>query len=250
MYYNKEVQKLTKSNNEILEVTVIEEMNIHSFLGKIAEADAARKKATLLVEKSQNVTNKIKLLLAISNFYLAQKNKELYAKYFDSAATIIESVKSPELAAEGFSLLADMSSQNGDYKTAYRMSKLMVHYKEKFRTENIDRISAELKNESETDLKEKEIEYLSLVNKYKEEQLSKEELKRMALLREGILKDSSLANQKLLMAAMQSESDLRNIQLVKEKELRLSLSRENELKQKLLTDERKIKDYCWLAWPQ
>jgi two-component system, sensor histidine kinase PdtaS len=188
---------------------------------------------------------RVKLLAAITSYYISQKDMVMMEKYFDSTATLINESRSVEMAASGLQLLADMSSQTGDYKLAYRMMRSMNTYKDIFRTEHMDRIGAEIRNAAEADLREKQIEYLNLLNKLKEEKLSKEELQRIALLRENILKDSSLANQQLLMSAMQTESVLRNQQLEKEKELRLALSRENELKQQMLTGERKSKKLLW-----
>jgi two-component sensor histidine kinase len=246
-YFNAEVNKLAGTDKDVLTEAAIQDLIILSFQGKIKEAGDAKGHAEQLLGLQPNPTNRIRLLAAITNYYMAQKNTAMVEKYFDSTATLITESRSVEMAASGLQLLADMSSQNGDYKTAYRMMRSMNMYKDIFRSENIERISAEIKNYADSELKEKEIEYLSLVNKLKEEKLSKEELKRMALLRENILKDSSLANQQLLMAAMKTESVLRNEQLEKEKELRLSLSRENELKQQMLTGERKSKKLLWVG---
>lgn len=247
LFFNKEVKRLAGDDKESQAAATIDELIIFSFQGKLKEANEVRREAELLVSQQSNPSNRIKLLAAITNYYMAQKNNVMVEKYFDSTAALISDSRSVEMAASGLQLLADMSSQNEDYKTAYRMMKSMNRYKDQFRNENMERISAEMKNYAEAGLKEKEIEYLNLVNKLKQEQLSKEELRRMALLRENILKDSSLAKQELLMAAMQTESNLRNDQLTKEKELSQSLSRENELKQKMLNGERRNKRLLWLG---
>jgi two-component sensor histidine kinase len=120
-------------------------------------------------------------------------------------------------------------------------------YKDIFRTENINRASAEVENASEISLKEKEIELLSRINSLNKEKIIRDELLRLAMLRENQFKDSSLANQLLLLTAADNEAALRKEQLNKEKELSLSLSRENELKQKLLTDERSNKKILWIG---
>lgn len=247
LFFIKEVQRLAAQNQEVLTEALIDELTILSFQRKLNEAAEVKKLAEKYIASLNNSFHKIKLLVATSAYYTAQGNKEMAGKYFDSAASLISQVRSPELAISGLSQLEEISSQKEDYKTAYRMMKLMDRYKDIFRTENVERISAEIKNASETSLKEKEIEYLGLLNKLKEEQLSKEELKQLALLRENILKDSSLASQRLLMNALETESNLRNDQLKKEKELSLSLTRENRLKQKMLNDERKNKRTLWLG---
>jgi len=245
LYFNREAQRLAAGNAEAQAEAAIDEFIILSFQGKLAEAGIAKLRAERLTGLQSNPTHTIKLLVATSNYYLAGNDKELSGRYFDSAKNLIEKSRSAEMAVAGLELMAEMSSQHEDHKTAYRMIRMMDRYKDIFRNENMERISAEIKNTAEASLKEKEIEYLNLSNRLKAEQLSKEELMRMALLRENILKDSSIANQKTLMAILENESVLKNEQLRRETDLRQSLSRENTLKQKLLNDERKNK---WLLW--
>lgn len=245
LYFNKASAQYAKGDNEALADAAIQELIILTFLKNNNEAAKAKEIAETLVNAQDNVTNKIRLMGALSNYYLMLNDKENSRKYFDSGRALMSGRQNPEIVIPVFSEMAEINRNNGDYKAAYNAMVSLDRYKDIFRNENMDRISAEIKNNAETGLKEKEIEYLNLVNKLKEEQLSKEELKRMALLRENILKDSSISNQQLLMQAMESESALRNMQLRKEKELSLSLARENELKQQLLNDERRNK---WILW--
>ncbi|MCX6316901.1 MAG: tetratricopeptide repeat protein, partial [Bacteroidetes bacterium] len=244
-YYNKEMVRYAGNDHEILTEAAIQDFIILTFQGKMKEAAEAMAFAEKRVNELNAPKLRVKLLAAITSYYISQKDMVMMEKYFDSTATLINESRSVEMAASGLQLLADMSSQSGDYKLAYRMMRSMNTYKDIFRTEHMDRIGAEIRNTAEAELREKQIEYLNLLNKLKEEKLSKEELQRMALLRENILKDSSLANQQLLMSAMKTESVLRNQQLEKEKELRLALSRENELKQQMLIGERKSKKLLW-----
>jgi two-component sensor histidine kinase len=246
-YYNQATQRLAKTNAEARTDAAIDEFIILSFQGKLTEAAATKKLAERLVAQQQSPTHKIKLLAATSNYYLAQKDKDMAGKYFDSAAVSIEKARSPELAVTGLSLLADMSSQNEDYKTAFRMQKLMDRYKDIFRSEHIETISAEIKNTTEARLKEQEIEFLNLQKKLADEKLDKTELLRLALKRENLWIDSSLKSQLLLTNLKTNESNLRNEQLKKERELSQSLSRENQLKQQLLNDERKNQQLLWLG---
>ncbi len=245
LYFNKAAAQYAKGNNEAQADAAIQELIILTFLKNNDEAEKAKLKAEALVNTQENATNKIRLMGALSNYYLMLNDKETANKYFDSGRTMMSGRQNPELVIPVFGEMAEINRNNGDYKAAYNAMVSLDRYKDIFRNENMDRLSAEIKNVAEAGLKEKEIEYLNLVNRLKEEQLSKEELKRMALLRENILKDSSISNQQLLMAAMENESALRNAQLRKEKELSLSLGRENELKQKLLNDERRNK---WMLW--
>jgi two-component sensor histidine kinase len=241
------VQRLAKDDAETQTDAMIDELIILSFQGKLNEAATAKTTAEKMVTQQNNPSNKIKLLVATSNYYLAQKDKEMYQKYFDSAAALISGARSAELAVAGLSQLAEMSSQNEDYTTAYRMIKMMDRYKDIFRNENMERISAEIKNTAEASLKEKEIEYLNRENNLKAEKLNKETLLRLALLRQNLLIDSSLQQQQLLTAAKEIESNLRNEKLTKEKELSQALSRENDLKQQRLNAERKNKRLLWFG---
>jgi two-component sensor histidine kinase len=247
LYFNKAAIQHAKDNNEALADATIQEFIILTFLKDTDEAEKVRRRAETLVYSQDNITNKIRLAGATSNYYLMLNDKESARKYFDSGRAMMSGRQNPEIVIPVFSEMAEINRNNGDYKAAYNAMVSLDRYKDIFRNEHVERISAEIKNVAEAGLKEKEIEYLNLVNKLKEEQLSKEELKRMALLRENILKDSSISNQQLLMAAMESESALRNAQLNKEKELSLSLARENELKQKLLNDEKKNKGILWVG---
>jgi two-component system, sensor histidine kinase PdtaS len=247
LYFNKEVQHLAKSNTSVLTDAAIDEFIILSFQRKLVEANEAKQTAEQLVKQQNNSSMTIRLLAATSNYYLAQKDKERADTYFDSAATLIQAAKNPELAITGLSMLAEMSRQNDDYKTAYRMMKQADNFKDIFRTENMERISAEIRNASEAALKEKEIEYLSRENTLKAEKLNREAELRRALLRQNQLIDSSLERQRLLTTAKDVEGKLRDEQLAKEKELRLSLSRENELKEESLNAERKIRILLWLG---
>lgn len=245
LFFNKAAAQYAKGDNEALANAAIQEFIILTFLKNSDEAEKAKQKTELLVNRQDNITNKIRLMGAISNYYLMLNDKESARRYFDSGRTMMTGRQNPEIVIPVFSEMAEVSRNNGDYKTAYNAMVSLDRYKDIFRNENMDRISAEIKNNVEASLKEKEIEYLNLVNKLKAEQLSKEELKRLALLRENILKDSSISNQQLLMSAMENESALRKLQLNREKELSLSLARENELKQKLLNDEKKNKGLLW-----
>lgn len=245
LFYCKEVQSLSRDNMEVFSEALIDEMVILSFLGKLKEAETIKVSAETIVKQQSNPSNHIRLIAAISNFYTAQKNKQAADKYFDSARVLIMTAKSPELAVAGLGMLADMHIQNGDYLAAYNMVRMMDKYKDIFRNENIERISAEIKNAAEISLKEKEIIYLQMENQLKAEKLNKETALRLALLRHNMLIDSSLVQQKELTKAKEIESALRKEQLKKEKDLSLSLSRENQLKHQGLENEIKNKRMLW-----
>lgn len=244
-YFNKEVQRLTAADTEMLADAVMDEMVIDCFLKDWDKAAAARGRAEKLLLHQNNPSAKVKLHAATATFYLAQNDRANFTKYFDSAAAMMSGTRNPEPAITGLNYMAEISSVNGDFKTAFNMLKTMDRYKDIFHAENIQRISAEIENTREANYKENQIELLNRLNRLGNEKLSKEELLRLALERENILKDSSLLSQQLLMTALKNESGYRQLQLEKEKELRLSISRQNELKQQLLNDERRNKNLLW-----
>ena len=245
LFFTREIQRIAQADQEVLAEALIDELVIHSFQGNYEAAELARQQAEGLTGNLQNMALTIRMLTSISVYYTAKQNKTEARLYFDSAAAKIEKVKGTELAVSGLAILADMSSQQGDYKTAYSMLLLMDKYKDIFRNNNMERISAEIKNTAEADMSAKEIEFLNRENNLKADKLRNETLLRMALIRQNLLIDSSLDQQRLLTAIKERESALRNDQLQREKELRLSLSRENELKQEHLNEERNSK---WMLW--
>lgn len=245
LYFTREIQRLAAADKEVLAESLIDELVIHSFQGNYEDAMQARRQAEQLTGNLDNMALSIRMLIGISVFYTARQNKAEARVYFDSAAARIEKVKGTELAVAGLSILADMSSQQGDYKTAFNMMRQMDKYKDIFRNNNMERISAEIKNTAEMDMNAKEIDFLNRENNLKADKLRNETLLRFALVRQNLLIDSSLEQQKLLTAVKEQEALLREDQLQKEKELRLSLSRENELKQEHLNEERQAR---WLMW--
>jgi two-component system, sensor histidine kinase PdtaS len=247
LYFNKEVQRLAAGDEEIFTDAMMDEIVIDCFLKDWEKAAAARSRAEKLLQHQNNPSAKIKLHAATATYYLAQNDKVNFTKYFDSAAAMMNGTRNPEPAITGLNYLAEISGVNGDYKTAFNMLKTMDRYKDIFRTESMQRIGAEIENAKEAAYKENQIQLLNRLNNLNIEKLTKEELLRLSVQRENILKDSSILSQQLLMAALENESGLRNRQLIKEKELSLSLSRENELKQQLLNDERNNRNILLLG---
>ncbi len=245
LFFNRAAAQLAKNNSEAIVDAAIEELIILTFLKKIDEAEKAKHDAEKLVAFQNDETNKIRLLGAIANLYLVQNDKANSKKYFDSAKAKITGTQNVALGISGLAQIAEIHSHNGDYKAAYEALKSMDKYKDVLRNEHIDKASAEINKAAEISLREKEISYLNLLNKLKQAQLDQEELKRLGLLRQNILKDSSLASQRLLMADVETQSAISNQQLQKEKELSLSLGRENGLKEKLLNDEQRNKKILW-----
>lgn len=246
-FHNKEAQRLAGKDWATETETAIQDVVILTFLGKIPEAEQSLKNAVTLVARQNNPSNSIKLYSATSNLCLAKKDQACAKIYLDSAKALLRGSQNPELAIAGLSQMAEIYKNNGDYQAAYEAMVFMDYYKNVFRSENIERISAEINEAAGAALREKEIESLNLINKLNESQLSKEKQARLALLREKILKDTAFANQTRFLAALENESILREAQLVRERELSLSLSRENTLKQRLLNDERRNRNLLFLG---
>ncbi|HOY15973.1 MAG TPA: sensor histidine kinase [Haliscomenobacter sp.] len=245
--HNREAQKLAGKDWATETNAAIQDVVILTFLNKIGEAEQALKKAKTLVAKQNNPSSSIKLYSAMANLCLAKKDKACAKLYVDSAKVLLQGSQNPELAVEALSQMAEIHKNNEDYKAAFEAMLWMDRYKDVFRTENIERISAEINEAAGAALREKEIESLNLANRLNESQLSKEKQVRMALLRESLLKDSAYANQARFLAALENESRLREGQLKREKELSQSLSRENALKQQLLNDERRNRNLLFLG---
>lgn len=244
--YFLEAVKLLAPGDPYLQSTVLSNQSIiYCFLKKNKQAAEMLALADKTLPAENNTDEKIKLVIARAVYSMATDDKARTKKFFDSAGSLMTGSRNPELTVAGFDYLAEMSTLKDDYKTAYHMLRQGEVFKDLYRTSNIDRMKAVVENAAELGLKEKEIQYLNLVARLKAAQISRDELQRMALLRENILKDSSLAGQQLLMEALQTETELRGRQLQNEKELSQSLSRENMLKQKMLTDEQHNRNRLW-----
>jgi len=246
-FHNKEAQRLAGKDWATETETAIQDVVILTFLGKISDSEQSLKNAVTLVARQNNPSNSIKLYSAISNLCLAKRDQVCAKIYLDSAKALLRGSQNPELAIAGLSQMAEIYKNNGDYQAAFEAMVFMDYYKNVFRSENIERISAEINEAAGAALREKEIESLNLINKLNESQLSKEKQARLALLREKILKDTAFANQTRFLAALENESILREAQLVRERELSLSLSRENTLKQRLPNDERRNRNLLFLG---
>lgn len=245
-YYIREVQQTAPANElAIRAAAAIDEIVILTFLKKQDAVPALRPKTEQLVANSKDRSAKIKFLAAMANYYLSLNDKVNNKIFFDSAKAMLAGSGNPEPAIVALEQMALIHSHNGDYQQAFQAMETMDKYKDIFRQDNI--AGAEIQKAAEINLRDDEIAFLNRENKLKAEKLTKEELLRLALLRQNLLIDSSLENQQQLLTAKETESALRNTQLAKEKELRHSLSRENELKQQLLNDERRNKKILWLG---
>jgi len=245
--HNREALRLAGTDWATETDATIQEAVILTFMERPEEASLSLKKAGDLVSRQNDPSARIKLLSATSNFYLAQQDRERARVYLDSAKTLIKGSQNPELAIAALDQMALIHQKNGDYQSAFEAMLLLDRYKDIFRTENIERISAEINDAAATALREKEIEYLNLNNRLNAAELRQAQMAHEALLRENLFQDSALANQALLLAVLETESKLRNEQLEKEKTLNAALNRENELKQQNLNQERRLQRVLWLG---
>lgn len=245
LYFMNTVKMLAPADRYLQTDILSHEAIIYCFLKKSRQAAEKLSQADKTLPAENNTDEKLKLVIAKAVYGMAIHDQAVTKKFFDSAGALMTGSRNAELAVTGFEYLAEMSALNEDYKTAYNMQRQGEIFQNLYRTNNIDRMKAVVENAAELSLKEKEIQYLNLVAKLRAAQISRDELQRMALLRENILKDSSLAGQQQLMQALQTESELRSSQLQKEKELSQSLSRENTLKQKMLTSEKRNRNMLW-----
>ena len=247
LVHNREALRLAGTDWATETDATIQEAVILTFMERPEEAERSLKKAEALVSRQNDPSAKIKLLSATSNFYLAQQDRDRAKVYLDSAKTLIQGTQNPELAIAALDQMALIHQKNGDYRAAFEAMAALNRYKDIFRTENIERISAEINDAAATALREKEIEYLHLNNQLKAAELRQAQMARAALLRENLFQDSALANQTLLLTVLETESKLRNEQLEKEKTLNAALNRENELKQRNLDQERRLQRLLWFG---
>lgn len=245
--HNQTAQKLVNDDWVIELNLAIQEVVIYTFLEKIEAAEQSLKRARSFVARQKDPGNTIKLLSAMANLCLAKKDKACAKVYIDSVKVLLRGSQNPEIVIDALNQLAEIHKNNEDYQAAYEALLWMDRFKDVFRNENIERITAELNEAAGAALREKEIESLNLSNKLKESQLSKEKQARLSLQREGDLMDSTLAAQQQLFFALKNQSALRETQLKKEKELSQSLSRENQLKQTMLNQERRSRNFLFLG---
>ncbi|MEQ1743869.1 MAG: histidine kinase dimerization/phosphoacceptor domain -containing protein [Saprospiraceae bacterium] len=245
--HNREVLRMANGNQAAEADAIIQEAIILTFLERLDDTKRSLQKARELVDRQHNPSANILLLSATSNFYLAQQDHNRAKVYLDSAKALIQGSQNPELAIAALDQMALLHQKNGDYRAAFEAMVHLNRYKDIFRTENIERISAEINDAATTALREKEIEYLNLNNALKAAELRQEQLAKAALLRQYLYQDSALTNQALLLAALETEARLRSEQLNREKSFNAVLNRENALKQENLDQERRLQRLLWLG---
>lgn len=236
-------------NTELLSISgadapadaLIQRSIILTFMDRCQDAESVQGQASKVIAGHNNPSLVIQWLAAKSNLCLAQKDKIQAQIYLDSAKVLIRGTQSPELAIDALEQMSIIHHKNGDNLEAYEALVLLDRYKDVYRNENIERISAEIKDAAETALKEKEIAFLSLSNRLKATQLEREKLAREALLSQNIFKDSTLSSQSRLLASLQNEAQLKQMQLIQEKKLNNLLQRENQLKQLTINQGRRIR---------
>lgn len=245
--HNRESLRLTAAGGPEETDAAILEAIILTFMERPEDAWSSLQRAQTLVARQNGSSDQIKLYSATANFYLARQDQTQYNLYLDSAKMLIQGSQNPELAIAGLEQMALLHQKNGDYPSAYTAMRLLNRYKDIFRTENIERISAEINDAAATALREKEIEYLNLNNQLKAAQLRQSQMAHQALLRENMYQDSALSQQTLLLNAVKTESKLRQGQLEQELMLNAALQRENTLKQQNLVQERRLQRLLWMG---
>ncbi|MFN0014346.1 MAG: histidine kinase dimerization/phosphoacceptor domain -containing protein [Saprospiraceae bacterium] len=245
--HNREALQMAKGDQVAAVNAVVQEAVILTFLERLDDAERSLQKARGLMERQNNPSAKILLLSATSNFYLAQQDRDRAKVYLDSAKALIQGTQNPELAIAALDQMAMIHQKNGDFRAAFEAMVHLNRYKDIFRTENVERISAEINDAAATALREKEIEYLNLSNTLKAAELQQIELARAALLRQNLYQDSALTNQTLLLTALETEAQLRSEQLEREKSFNAVLNRENALKQENLDQERRLQRLLWIG---
>lgn len=116
--------------------------------------------AMVLNEKNQHEYNKVKCALLFAKIYRQQKKYDLAKEKLQQSIAISQKIKLTEDTSEAYRLLAEISSDQADFKNAYRYHQLhRVYYDSVFDKEKSRQIQ-EMQIAFETEKKEAEIRVL------------------------------------------------------------------------------------------
>ncbi len=245
--YNQKVLKASKVEPIMQADASIWEIIILTFLNKIPEAEQSANRARVIIEAQNNRSDRIRLLAAMSNLHLAQRDKTQAKILLDSAKAMVRGSRNPELVIPPLEQMALIHENNGDYQEAYRAMSLIDQYKTSVRSQYIVNLSAEIRAANEGLLNEKEVQLLKMTNRLSAAQLKQEKLTRIALFRENELKDADLSNHRLQMKVMEKDAQIQKGKLSQQEKSNENLRVQNLLKEKMLTEERRSEKMLWLG---
>jgi two-component system, sensor histidine kinase PdtaS len=245
--YNQKVLKSFQIEPSMRADASIWEIIILTFLNKIPEAEQSAERAKVIIEAQNNRSDRIRLLAAMSNLHLAQRDKTQAKILLDSAKAMVRGSRNPELVIPPLEQMAQIHENNGDYQEAYRAMSLIDQYKTSVRSQHIVNLSAEIRAANEGLLNEKEVQLLKMANQLSKAQFNEEKLARLALFRENRLKDADLSNHRLQVKVMEKDAQIQNDKLSQQEKSNENLRVQNQLKEKMLAEERRSEKILWMG---
>ncbi|MBK9107432.1 MAG: hypothetical protein IPM92_03370 [Saprospiraceae bacterium] len=190
---------------------------------------------------------KVKLLVLKGKYVMAVHTEANALLEFNKAEALSHQGFTPFIDSYIKSNLADAYYRKGNLAKAYELVNYLHHNSTSYASKENQKLAESIALGSEVNIRDREIDYLKIVNQLNEEKLKRELLMQESLRRENELKDYSLQQEQLLMNASLREKILQTEQLEKEKALNQSLIRENELRQATISEERNFQTILWLG---
>ncbi|MBK8955055.1 MAG: hypothetical protein IPM34_05800 [Saprospiraceae bacterium] len=190
---------------------------------------------------------KVKFYVLKGKHAMAVNSEDQALQEFNKAEALSHQGFTPFIDYYIKSNLADAYYRKGNIAKAYELVKYLNHNSTSYSSKENQKLAESIVQSSEVNIRDREIDYLKIVNQLNEEKLKRELLMQENLRRENELKDLSLQQEQLLMNASQREKALQSEQLEKEKALNQSLLRENEWRQATIRDERQFQTFLWLG---
>ncbi|NOT37772.1 MAG: hypothetical protein HOP11_10385 [Saprospiraceae bacterium] len=142
---------------------------------------------------------------------------------------------------------ADAYFAVGKIEKAYDLVKHINHLNNSYSIRNETEVIDDIYNNSEINIRNKEIELLNIQNQLNRERLEKELLIKRGLLIENNFKTQALSHEKILREVHEKENQFSLAQLDQEKKLNESLKRENELRKEALQNNSHNTKLLWIG---
>lgn len=187
----------------------------------------------------------VRLHVLKGNYAMAVQSESEALRAYGRAESYSHQGFTPFIDSYIKSNMADAYFRAGNLSKAYELVKYLNHNSTSYSTKENQKLAQGIAQNSELNLRDREIDYLKIQNQLNEERLKRVILIKENLRRENELKDHSLLQEQLLNTASIREKSLQAEQLEKEKALSLSLVRENDLRQRTIKDERHFQTILW-----
>ncbi len=249
LYYIRQSTTLSQTlkNSSALTESLVEEANVYLKMKQFSIVEAKLKRIDSLMEKEKSTFLKVRQYVLKGNLAMATQGDSIALLWY---------AKAEEFSHKGFTVfidsyinsnIAEAYYTNGQYDKAYHYLKDNKKISSAYSSRENNKLAEDISNNSELNIRDREIEFLRLQNQLKQEKLQKEIQIKLGFQRENILKDKTLKQELLLNEANAREQKMQLDQLEKEKIVSQSLLRENNFKQIALLEETKTKNILWLG---